>query len=60
MMSYEKISQNITIIRFADEDSDDDDVDVMGSTLVDLLVVNLDHRDAGEKISGMLDVYFVI
>jgi predicted metalloprotease with PDZ domain len=36
-----------------------------GATTVDLLVVNnpdayLDHRDAGEKISGMLDVYFVI
>ena len=36
-----------------------------GATTVDLLVVNnldayLDHKDAGEKISGMLDVYFVI
>jgi len=26
MMSYEKISQNITNIRYADESSDDDDV----------------------------------
>jgi C-terminal processing protease CtpA/Prc len=36
-----------------------------GATRVDLLVVNnLDahfyHKNAGEKISGMLDVYFVI
>jgi len=36
-----------------------------GATRVDLLVVNnlnasLNHKNAGEKISGMLDVYFVI
>jgi len=36
-----------------------------GATTVDLSVVNnlnayLNHRNAGEKISGMLDVYFVI
>ena len=30
-MSYEKISQNIKDTRFADEDSDDDDVDVKRS-----------------------------